>query len=52
MKLFVCDCGWDSVYVIAESKEHAVELVKEQTGNSLSHMDWNEYEPGVVVDGR
>lgn len=52
MKLFVCDCGFDSIYVVAESKEHAVQLTIEQTGKDLSHMDWNEYEQGVVVDGR
>lgn len=52
MKLFMCDCGHDSVWVVAESKEHAVELTKEQTGNDLSHMHWDEYEAGVVVDGR
>ena len=52
MKLYVLDTGWGSVYVIAESKDHAVQLTKEQTGNDLSHMDWDEYAPGVVVDGR
>ncbi len=52
MKLYVLDTGWDSIYVVANSKDHAVELTKEQIGKDLSHMDWFEYELGTVVEGR
>lgn len=52
MKLYVLDTGWATIQVIANSKDHAVELTKEQTGKDCGHMDWDEYEPGVVVEGR
>jgi len=51
MKLYVLDTGCETIQVIANSKDHAVELTKEQTGNDYGHMHWDEYEPGVVVGG-
>lgn len=50
MMLYVRDYYWQgALVVVAESREHACQLVQDTAGGTIAPEDWDEYKLGEVV---